>query len=694
MLTLRTSDTWSTDAEYVASKVKEVDSLSLVVSSDRPRAFDLVSRSVVDAVPVTVPCGLDQVEHTVLTLASALGCAREADEGLRTHPEQMTPLLSMFKERLAGRPIVVNGWDTLGWGLWAGDLDASLAPRAAELRSWLGEQHGVFLCDRKPPPGIHTERNCFTGAAVSLWNGAQRDPPAFERTDPEQFSLVLAAMAIGEDDPEALLWLPPDALRDRIVRRLPRSAVDVLRWLGVHGRPLEPALLPSRPSDEEVRLGVDLGLWFDTSEGLALATGWANWIYQVLSHEQRHRAHGQLAESHTRAVNPADPSAAMRGVAVLGAHRHLVASGDIPRARLYARYGATLLIDEARRRSIGRDFVGAAQLYGEIVDAHDRKQWPVLPHLAAYARHYLHFNRFRAQLESREATIAGYRRAVDGWPENALFWSRLVRVELYAGHQAAAHQDLATGRALVPEHPFKEQVLTARTVAGLLRNGDEHLVDAVRVWGTFIPNHAYERDVARTLEQKLRAGWEVDRLIIHPDRPLVLTRSTKVRVVAGGAGWSAQLLAHSFFAEGASPLDALAALVDKVRDEAGRLLASYTPDLSANDRLQKRVLLAAVDVVASRVDGEAPSAWWFMGTVYREADGSCWFRTVGARELRFKVDPAVAAELTIDELPHLARVDANELGVPEGPVVEIEPGFTGSDGALWRAWRERTHLGA
>ena len=40
-----------------------------------------------------------------------------------------------------------------------------------------------------------------------------------------------------------------------------------------------------------------------------------------------------------------------------------------------------------------------------------------------------------------------------------------------------------------------------------------------------------------------------------------------------------------------------------------------------------------------------------------------------------------------------ARVSTDEHGVPTGPVLELEPGFRGTDDDLWDAWQRRADGG-
>jgi len=59
---------------------------------------------------------------------------------------------------------------------------------------------------------------------------------------------------------------------------------------------------------------------------------------------------------------------------------------------------------------------------------------PVGRRVKAYIRHYRHYahvNRGHADTEPSAETERGYEQVLTDWPENALFWSRLIRTRVY-----------------------------------------------------------------------------------------------------------------------------------------------------------------------------------------------------------------------------------------------------------------------
>lgn len=329
--------------------------------------------------------------------------------------------------------------------------------------------------------------------------------------------------------------------------------------------------------------------------------------------------------------------------------------------------------------------------------------------LRGYARHYLHYNRGYGQLESQAATERGYRGALSDWPGNALFWSRLVRVVCFQDRPATALADLEAAQDAVGDHPQKQTVLVARTVRGLLDK--DRLVDAVRIWGDYSADTPYAMEVEQRLHTALEAGWQIRRLVLDPEQPLVFVRPVEVRVARGGERWSAEFRGLRAFGYGQTPLEALQALVRTAREEVAALVRAYTSDLAAGDRLRKRLLLGVVDVRASAIDASPLDSYWYCGFLVRDREGAIWFRTAGERDLWFEVPSGLGIDVlepqprstgdslfgllfepdlkpvVVDELPHLARVATDAQGAPTGPVIELRPGFRGSEEELWEEWR-------
>jgi hypothetical protein len=634
-----------------------------------------------------------------LTLGHALGAsaAGSVDEGLRRTPDDLTTMLGGLERSLGGRPLVVDGWDRLGHGTAERELNIALASRVTSVGAWLEERARLLVVGSRKR-GDGEVRTLPAQPPVRLANGGPVESPKLLDSfghEPSAYALALAARALGDDE-EEVAGLGVGELGPRVHELLPAPAARLARWLAVHGRELSRAHLPRETQPRTVQLGLDLGLWVELPAGLAMDDEWAASIREELPREVRREIHATLARRFLEDFRPGDETAGKAGLSVLEAHRHFVAAGDIEQARACWRYGGALLIEAARQRSIAKDYAQAASLYATVLGAAERDEVPMPTLLRGYARHYLHFNRAHGGLEDLTATERGYRRALEEWPGNALFWSRLIRVLCYQDDFGAALCAMREAAQKVRDHSEKNTILVARTVRGLLdrRAGldrasldrDALLVDAVRIWGDYTPETAVAEDVADRLRRTLEAGWSTRRLVLDPEAPLVFVRPVELRITRGGNRWVAELRAPAITADASSPEAALRALVARIRADVEALVRAYSPDLSPNDRFQKRLLLGMVDLVASRLGGDRLDAYWVFGRLER-ADGKLWLRASGGLDGWFEVPELLAADLVVDDHLHLAKVATDEDGAPRGPVLSIEEGFRGSDEALWDAWR-------
>lgn len=639
-----------------------------------------------------VPAGADQAERVLLSLGEALGGDAMAlvDAHLTSDPDQPKRILDQIGERLVARPLLVDGWDAVEFAGLDQELGLALRPRAQAIRDWLSERASVIVGHFRAPLDRDSIPTPWT-PPVDLVNGDVQDTADLwvrVGQDPSAFVAALACRALGAAEDE-VGELPEPALRARVVELLPRNLLRAFCLISVHARPISPGHVPGGLDARALALGQDLGLWSCVGSQLVPEPGWIEFAAREIDPGVCRPLHLELANSFLADFRPGDEIAPAVALSVLEAHRHLVAAGEYERARECWRYGAPMLVEAARRASITGDHAKAARLYGAVVEATDRGELAMPRQLRGYARHYLHFNRGHGELESLAVTERGYRQALEDWPGNALFWSRLVRVVCFQDRLGAARVDLARAQEVVDPHPQKQTVLVARTVRGLLDKG--RLFDAVCLWDGYSADTPFAQEVEQRLHAALEGGWTVQRLILDPDAPLVFVRSMQVRVVRGGGRWSAELPSLDVYGDGPSPLEALRGLVATLREDAGRLLQAYTTDLAPTERLRKRRLLGAVDVLASRVEAPHLSAYWFFGTLHRDDQGALWLRTGGERDLWFEVPDTL--DVGVDDLPHLGRVATDHRGVPVGPVLELKPGFRGSEEDLWDAWRRLVNAG-
>ncbi len=553
--------------------------------------------------------------------------------------------------------------------------------------TWLTD---LILLSRRKNSGANNKPRAEV-PPVDLVNGTEQPHDLWDRFAPDarEYELALALLALGATADDAAIESATDhGLRSRIVDLLPDLVRRMLVMLALHERPLpESHLERFHEAGTTATLGTAIGLWRRMPSGLLVEQGWSRWWRTRLDEARQRAVHGEIAELFASQAYPGDPEAGRAGLALLEAHRHFLAAGEIDRARAYARYGAALLVEAARSRSIAGCHLEAAHLYEPVVSAADEGRLPVSRRLRAYARHYLHFNRAHAGAEGLRATERGYRQALDEWPDNALFRSRLVRVLFYDSRPAEALGELSAAQTRVPEHPQKQTILVARTVRGLLRKKRDRVLDAILAWSGYEPDTEQARDVEHQFAERLRAGWMVRHLAFDAGEPLFFTDPQQVRIERLSSGWIAELPALRTAEKGVSPVEALRALVGRVREEASALIRAYTADLEPNKRIRKQQLLGVVDVVASRVDAPAAEALWVFGDLERR-DGRIWLHTGGVYDLWFEVPDDIARGLTVDDLPHFALVKT-DAGVPRGPVQELEPGLRRPADELWEQWRRR-----
>jgi len=671
-------------AKAVSDGAKE----TLRAPACRRRVMASVVQQIPGAVYVHVPSGLDQLERVLLTLGHALGAsaANSVDEGLRSTPDDLTDVLGCLARSIGGRTLVVDGWDRLGHGTGERELNIALASRVTSVRDWLEERRRLLVVGSWMR-GTRDARTLPPQPPARLANGGPVDSRKLLDSfggEPSAYALALAARALGDDEDE-VASLGAGELGPRVYELLPAPAARLVRWLAVHGRELSRAHLPPDTQPRTVQLGLDLGLWVEFPSGLALDDEWASRVREGLPRETREGIHAALASRFLEDFRPGDETASKAGLSVLEAHRHFVAAGDLEQARECWRYGGALLVEAARQRSIARDYKQASSIYAAVLGATERGELPMPTRLRGYTRHYLHFNRAHGKLEDLPATERGYRRALEEWSGNALFWSRLVRVLCYQDNLGAALNALQDAMQRVPSHWEKKTILIARTVRGLL-DRDGPLVDAVRIWGDYQPETAVAEDVADRLRRALEAGWSATRLALDANAPLVFSRPVELRVTRRGSRWVAEFRALAITADAGSPEAALRALVDRVRSETAALVRAYSPDLSPSDRLRKRSLLGIVDIVASRVGGERLDSYWVFGRLER-CEGQLWLRTSGERDLRFEVPSELVSDVVVNDHVRLAKVATDEDGTPTGPVLVLEEGFRGSDEELWDEWR-------
>lgn len=708
MLRLEETPSFREEIQRLASEVQggpERAALNYPEAQGRGRLVRGIAQAMEGAVTVSVRPSLDQAERALLELAGALGAGwtERVDAALRSEPDAPEQTLGLLDDGLGQRPLIVEGIEHLGAFTSDPEIGNALQERTRSVRRWLFSRARLVVGYGLPLRGRALRRPVLEAPPLALVNGMAQDAGVIWNAlapDLNSFELVLVEAALREEAaPESLLeeGVSVSAVRGRILAHLPTDAERLLKLLALHEGPLSDGLLASLGLDAAslATLGRLPGPWRRERGEWSLGGDWSRWFQLQLPERDRAGLHHQLARAFAAEVRPEDPAAGRAATSILEAHRHFAAAGLVDQAARYARYGATLLVEGARQLSMQREYGAAARLYALVVDAAEGGQIPTGSRLRAYARHYLHFNRAHAEpeLEPIEATTAGYRRSLEDWEGNALFWSRLVRSTFYQGRSEEALGLLRQAMAVVEDHPEKENVLIARTTRGLLQQ--DRLEDALRVWDGFKPRGGTAEGVEDRLAARLERGWVTARITLGAGAqgPLVFTRPLEIRVerIQGrqGTRWLASLPALEATVRGDSPLAAVQALADVLRQEARALLRAFSHQLDERELSRKALVLGAVDVIASEVEAPGGESAWVFGELVRREDDSLWLHSAGNFDAWFVVPEAVAEGVTVGELPRLALVRCEPPGVPQGPVLKLGDPFRGSEDDLWEAWRRR-----
>ncbi|MEZ4404888.1 MAG: hypothetical protein R3A52_00140 [Polyangiales bacterium] len=603
------------------------------------------------AVFISAPPEADRVPYLLLAAAAQCG----ASEAVARHLERgaIADAAAALERAMRDRVLVLVGVDLLR-GREGDELANAFEADRDALRVWLRRRDGGA---RVEPKAWFDPRPAVPAGPVltALWRDVKGDVSLFQ--------LALVRHALLGSAAEAL---DPLSLVDEVWMALPEELRAVARLLSVHGRPMRLDLLrgmeglASDAVDEAVRIGLVDCVKDEATLPRAFAVALQDRM--ALSAVARAREHRRLAEAHA--------GDALRGAALshLEAHRHFSAAGDLGRAAEFARYSVAMLLDAARRTSIE-----ALQLpepergarLAQAVDAYDtvlalgRGGAFVPPRAVAYAKHYRSYNRYKRHDDPVAVTINGYRDALESWPENALFWSRLIRAYAVSGDLAAAEGAQREAYDRVPPHQERDVLLRARVVERLASRG--FWLRALALAGGALRSYAGERLLAR-----LRKGVTVNAVEATGGLVVLLARPvTLVLLNVDGAfhavlpGWEAQATsARGAVAELARALMSSPALV---------VGADLDPPAEAGGLYEPRM-------------AQMRHAWGHRHSPVREALLDTWVRE-GAAGLSWLVW-RVAHDADPDEL--LAAADAlsaaGERALPfvlaalEGPIRHDEGG--------------------
>jgi hypothetical protein len=604
-----------------------------------------------DAVFVQASGGLDRSTQLVLSVAEALGTSEPAAI-LAARNDNIVDALKGLERALGGRSLVVD------------DVDKFERPSIQD------HEIGVLAHEAVEPTLDWLSRHASLMTARS-WRNAQR----LDRIRPTTKRILTDALRHleGRTSPQPVLR----PLLEQVYGACPDQAQRALTLVASHEGPLDREIVERHSSAWACKLLVETKLLREWNGRLLAGRKWNLWL-ALTQPQGLLRAHQELAKDFSVRVAERDHRTAIN---MVHAHRHYLAAGDVLAAAHLARYSILPLLDAARSLSIRKEWDRAADLYG-MVCQHPASA--IGARAAGYAKHYYHYNLAKSQREPLVATVRGYSEALDLWPENALFWSRLALAQFHQHQGAEAERTLDRARASVPQHPEKETTLRSRTVKKLVARGA--VVDALRVWGDYQALNQKDREAHVALLAAAERGWRASTLSAAGVPLTVLRREVQLRLSKIGADYRVEIPELDVGARAPTPAIAFEKAVRNLREEVKRLIRALSHTLSAADRLRKGTLLGLVDPVASRLLEGVSAPVWALGKLVQDGD-RLWLEV--HEDQRYEVPPSL--RVPADGRLWLAQMTAGDAGQPVAPLLTLEAIGSDQPEEVLEAWSKRVH---
>lgn len=460
------------------------------------------------AILVRVPRDLDKSAYVPLVIARQCGgdLTLRVAESLTTDP---AAALDKLSHAVSGKHLLVDGFDELYRPALDWDLRGAIEPLVRPIREWLARHTAVStrssaIRANALPLVRDQPRPDSRWASDLLWRRVEHDA--------DRYVLAVARhLLLGLSDDPALGWDIESLLSD-LWQGMPSDLRDLVGLLAVHHRPafrddIERLGLASR---SVVESAIDGYLVEHQRDQIWLPAPWYSMYVNLAPLERRQERHRRWADAFASRARQEEGSPDMP-LAVLEAHRHYALIPDLPRAREFARFGAGVLLGAAVMQSKAGRYDEAAKAYEMVLKLSDDAGAALNEKTRAYAIHYLHYNNHRKPAaESLEDTQRGYEEALALWPENALFWSRLIYSRFLANDEAGAMEALTSAWQKVPDHPERGAMLVVRTAERLLNQG--LVMPALFVWGDHTSEAVYDVAEERRLARELAAGVTLRRL--------------------------------------------------------------------------------------------------------------------------------------------------------------------------------------
>lgn len=517
--------------ERVRATVARIERGEHVALSRAPNSSlivaDVIER-VHTPVAVRVPWSPDGYVYAALTAAAQCGGATLSSvaSALRS-PADTNEAAARLNAALQQRILIVENADVMGSDEWRELVRPDAEPIVrffldrANLRT---VQEGEWI----PQPSEPLDDARWD--SKRMWQLCQRDV--------DTFGLAAARVLLtGANDHKR--WSPEEIAYD-VWRAAPHPMRSLMLMLWIHGRPLDRRFLPLFEAFElEPTVDEALRCLIVQERAGQLSLHPRLWPQPPLSPLEQSDWHRRLALAFENAVAHTDLGA----LAILEAHRHYGNVPDVAGAARLTEFGVPSLLIAAQQQSReGRvspeRFRDSARTYQVILDLDRKLSTPndrrgIGPRVRAYATHYAAFNRYRAGEDSIERTLDAYESALASWPENALFWSRLVVGKFVALRPLEALGALRRAYTQVPAHHERDAMLIERTIERLV---GRHLdLAAKAVLGNRQPRTAFQ-SVLRQLDTRLSKGvstrvlWTRNREL-HFLRDVTVTFTTSPEVV-------------------------------------------------------------------------------------------------------------------------------------------------------------------
>lgn len=204
----------------------------------------------------------------------------------------------------------------------------------------------------------------------------------------------------------------------------------------------------------------------------------------------------------------------------------------------------------------------------------------------------------------------------------------------------------------------------------------------------------------RTLMPKARKdSWSPLRFIIesgiqelhlHDNRKVIFRDDIDARLSKEGGAFHYSIEPLDIHASGPTREAARLAAANAIWEEAHRWLHTQPHTLDRAQRKRRGTFMNLIDIVRSQIAKPLGDFTWVLGRIEPEPSGKHCFRAAKTNGECFDFSPALSNEIAADQFLHMAKLHADNVGNPVGPVVEIGPPLDKDPEATLAAWKRLT----